>query len=46
MLANAINMNMTTALTGQVLQSVKAGDYFLVTENTDEPWTINWECKD
>jgi len=33
-------------LSGETLQSVVAGDYFLTVENTNEPWSIRWECKD
>jgi hypothetical protein len=34
------------ALAGEKLQSVTDGDYFLTVENTNEPWSIRWECRD
>jgi hypothetical protein len=36
----------TSQLTGDAVQSVKAGDYFLVSTNSNQPWTVKWECKD
>jgi hypothetical protein len=45
-IVNEFKMDMTSPLTGQALQSVKAGDYFLVSENTSQSWNVTWECKD
>jgi hypothetical protein len=45
-IVNEFKMDMTEPLTGQALQAVKAGDYFLVSANTQESWSVTWECKD
>jgi len=45
-IVNEMKMDMTSAMTGQALQAVQGGDYFLVSENTQQPWSVNWECKD
>jgi hypothetical protein len=45
-IVNEFKMDMTTSLTGQALQAVQAGDYFLVSENTQRSWSVIWECKD
>lgn len=33
-------------LSGETLQSVEDGDYFIGVKNTNEPWRIRWECRD
>jgi hypothetical protein len=45
-LVNEMKTDMSSPMTGQALQKVENGDYFLVSDNTNEPWTVTWECKD
>jgi len=45
-IVNEFQMDMSSPMTGQALQKVVDGDYFLVSENTQEAWTVTWECKD
>lgn len=45
-IVNEFKQDMTSALTGQALQGLKGGDYFLYSENTQQPWSVTWECKD
>ncbi len=46
-IANEMKMDLTGPLEGQSLQAVKAGVYYLVTQNTSgQPWHITWECRD
>lgn len=33
-------------LTGESLEAIETGDYFLVIENISGPWHIRWECRD
>jgi hypothetical protein len=33
-------------ITGETLQSVSTGVYFVTVENTTEPWRIRWECRE
>lgn len=46
-IANEMKMDLTGPLEGQSLQAVKAGNYYLVTENVSGlAWHVTWECKD
>lgn len=46
LVANELDVDLTGPLTGESLQSVSAGTYYLSIENTDERWHIHWECQD
>jgi hypothetical protein len=43
---NEVKTDMTSPMTGQALQALKGGDYFLVSENTQQAWSVSWECED
>lgn len=46
-IANEMEMDLTEPMTGDSLQSVDAGNYFLTTQNANgNKWRITWECKD
>ena len=46
-IANDMKMDLTGPLQGKSLQSVSAGNYYLVTQNAGNlPWHVTWECKD
>jgi hypothetical protein len=45
-LVNEIKMDLSSALTGQALQPLSGGVYFIGSENTQQPWSVTWECKD
>jgi hypothetical protein len=45
-IVNEFKMDLSGSMTGQALQRVDDGDYFLISENTTKPWTVTWECKD
>jgi len=46
-LVNEFGMDLSEALTGEALQALSGGNYFLVVENTSgRPWGVRWECKD
>ena len=38
--------DMTAPLTGQVTAMLQSGTYFIGAENTLQPWSVSWECKD
>ena len=45
-LANDFAMDLTAPLEGEALRSTTPGLYYLVIENTQQPWHIRWECRD
>ena len=45
-LVNALEMDVNEALTGEALQALKGGVYFMAVENATGPWTLKWECRD
>ena len=45
-LVNEFEMDLEEPLTGEALQGLKGGLYFLATENTSGPWAVRWECRD
>jgi hypothetical protein len=45
-LVNDFDTDLTAPLEGEALQATTPGLYFLVIENTDQPWHIRWECRD
>jgi hypothetical protein len=46
-LVNEFDMDLSTSMTGEALQALSGGSYFLVIENTGgRPWRVHWECRD
>ena len=45
-LANDFGMDLVAPLEGEALRSTVPGLYYLVIENTQQPWHIRWECRD
>jgi hypothetical protein len=45
-LVNALDMDITSALEGEALESVSAGVHFLVVDNATGTWSVKWECRD
>ncbi len=45
-LVNAFETDVSEALTGDALQPLKGGVYFLEISSTTGPWTLKWECRD
>ena len=39
-------MDMTAPLTGQVTAMLQRNTFFISAENTLQPWSVTWECKD
>ena len=45
-LVNEDKMDMTAPLTGQVTAMLQSNTFFISAENTLQPWSVTWECKD
>lgn len=45
-MVNEDKVNMTDPLIGQVTAMLQTGTYFVGAENTLQPWSVTWECKD
>jgi hypothetical protein len=46
-IVNEFKMDLSQDMTGQSLEAVDGGIYYLVSENTGErSWTVNWTCGD
>ena len=45
-LANEVRTDMTAPLTGQASGNIQSGTYFIVVENTLQPWSVILECND
>jgi hypothetical protein len=45
-MVNEVKMGMTAPLTGQVTAMLQSNTFFIVAENTLQPWSVSWECKD
>jgi hypothetical protein len=45
-MVNEVKLDMTAPLTGQVTAMLQSGTYFIGAENTLQPWSVSWECKD
>jgi hypothetical protein len=45
-IANEMEVDLSELLTGETLQGLSGGLYFLTTENLTGPWSVRWECRD
>jgi hypothetical protein len=45
-LVNEMEMDVTGALSGETLEPVSGGVYFVYVESASGPWTLRWECRD
>jgi hypothetical protein len=45
-LVSEYQSDMTGPLTGQVVQRVDKGTYFIFSDGTQQSWSVTWECKD
>jgi len=45
-LVNALEFDQSAPLSGEALEPVQAGTYYLVTENATGEWSVEWECRD
>jgi hypothetical protein len=45
-LANEATMDTVEGVSGETLVPLAGGMYFVTTENTSGPWTVNWVCRD
>jgi hypothetical protein len=45
-IVNEFEMDVTDEISGEVVEKLDGGLYFIVTENTDQAWSVTLECHD